>query len=563
MKRIISFSVLLLCMGAVSNAMALSPSEEFYNLKLLGKFVFFDHISKPNNQSCSSCHVPSTGGTGGSSHENLTQVAIDGADPTTIGNLKPPTNMYATLIPPFKQDPSCGGVFRYCGGNFWNGRAIGYGGEVQYNEDTGEQTSTHVIGPLILGAHTEYAIFEIPSADQALNPFPNDVEQNVPVSEAEQDGHGLLGAEAVCDVVKNSQYAFLYEYAWGEPINCSTEDSVIDPSQREVDVSYQRIGVALAAYQDSSEINSFSSKRDYALGAELACADSVTYAKYYDPSVCNQPDYIDTPGKFPLVGFSDQENLGHDLFYGQTSALNPDGKNAQCTECHETNKAVGDGTDLFERYTDDSYHTIGTPPNPEITNPECPAGSTTATCREGLAGHIWEPGFGGPAGMGMRKIPTLRNVDKRPYPGFVKAYGANGWFKSLEGIIHYYNTAWVPTINCVIGTGEDCTGFGEVSAEKFASLTSTELGITRCEERPEGWTEAQALAANCWPAPEFPNFVPFGLFVGDLHLTPAEEAALVAYMKTLTDQVTAIRPTAADLLIARLNQEGERSLKRK
>jgi cytochrome c peroxidase len=25
-------------------------------------------------------------------------------------------------------------------------------------------------------------------------------------------------------------------------------------------------------------------------------------------------------------------------------------------------------------------------------------------------------------------VPTLRNVDKRPYPTFVKAYGHNGYF---------------------------------------------------------------------------------------------------------------------------------------
>jgi cytochrome c peroxidase len=36
--------------------------------------------------------------------------------------------------------------------------------------------------------------------------------------------------------------------------------------------------------------------------------------------------------------------------------------------------------------------------------------------------------------------PTLRNVDKRPSPDFVKAYGHNGYFKSLKQIVHSYNT---------------------------------------------------------------------------------------------------------------------------
>ena len=32
------------------------------------------------------------------------------------------------------------------------------------------------------------------------------------------------------------------------------------------------------------------------------------------------------------------------------------------------------------------------------------------------------------------QVPTLRNVDKRPDPTFVKAYGHNGYFKSLKEI---------------------------------------------------------------------------------------------------------------------------------
>ena len=38
------------------------------------------------------------------------------------------------------------------------------------------------------------------------------------------------------------------------------------------------------------------------------------------------------------------------------------------------------------------------------------------------------------------QVPTLRNVDKRPYRGFVKACAHNGYFKSLKSIVHFYNT---------------------------------------------------------------------------------------------------------------------------
>ena len=40
----------------------------------------------------------------------------------------------------------------------------------------------------------------------------------------------------------------------------------------------------------------------------------------------------------------------------------------------------------------------------------------------------------------VSEFPTLRNVDKRPRPDFIKAYGHNGYFKSLKEIVHFYNT---------------------------------------------------------------------------------------------------------------------------
>ena len=41
---------------------------------------------------------------------------------------------------------------------------------------------------------------------------------------------------------------------------------------------------------------------------------------------------------------------------------------------------------------------------------------------------------------GKQKVPSLRNVDKRPDPAFVKAYMHNGYFKTLKGLVHFYNT---------------------------------------------------------------------------------------------------------------------------
>jgi len=80
-------------------------------------------------------------------------------------------------------------------------------------------------------------------------------------------------------------------------------------------------------------------------------------------------------------------------------------------------------------------------------------------------------------------VPTLRNVDKRPNASFVKAYGHNGYFKSLEDIVHFYNT-------------RDVTGAG-------------------------------------WPAPEYAANMTSE--VGNLGLTTTEEETIVAFLKTLTD----------------------------
>lgn len=90
---------------------------------------------------------------------------------------------------------------------------------------------------------------------------------------------------------------------------------------------------------------------------------------------------------------------------------------------------------------------------------------------------------------GLFKVPTLRNVDKRPYPEAVKSYGHNGYFKSLKEIVHFYNT-------------RDVEG--------------------------EGWNGMP------WPAPEVAININADE-LGDLGLTDEEEDAIVAFMQTLSD----------------------------
>ena len=95
----------------------------------------------------------------------------------------------------------------------------------------------------------------------------------------------------------------------------------------------------------------------------------------------------------------------------------------------------------------------------------------------------------GRAGQGRRRRP------QGVYPAFVKAYGHNGYFKSLKAIVHFYNTRDV---------------------------------LPRCQPGDPG------EGTTCWPAPESTANMNTSK-VGRLGLSDAEEDAIVSFMQTLTD----------------------------
>lgn len=361
----------------------------------LGKFLFFDKISSPDSMSCADCHAPSVGFTGPIPGINLHGAVYRGAVPQRFGNRKPPSAAYATLSPIFYYDSSEG---LFVGGNFWDGRA------------TGERLGN-------------------PAADQALGPFLNPVEQNNP------------SKQAVLEQVAVSKYASMWEQVWGEPISVAT--------QAEIEMNYDRIGLAIAAYEDSPEVNPFSSKFDYFLAGQ--------------------------------VDLTQQEALGLELF---------DGK-AMCSECH-----ISSGpSPLFTNFTFDN---LGVPKNPKKPFYDMDTVYLDDGSPINPEGAAWiDPGLGGflltrpewsylaAENMGKHKVSTLRNVAKGPGKNFPKAFIHNGIFKSLEEVVHFYNTrdveAWPPP-------------------EVAANVNTDELG--------------------------------------DLGLTAEEEAAIVAFMKTLSDGYT-------------------------
>src|SRR5450756_2764204 len=154
---------------------------------------------------------------------------------------------------------------------------------------------------------------------------------------------------------------------------------------------YDCIGRAIAAYERSAEVSQFTSKYDY---------------------------WVKGQAKLTV-----QEESGRALFMGT----------AKCVNCH-----------MPPNFTDFSYDNLGVPRNPLnpfYNEPEWnPAGA--AWVDTGLGGFLKAAGYSATdymAELGKHKVPTLRNVDLRPTKHFIKAYAHNGYFKSLEEIVHFYN----------------------------------------------------------------------------------------------------------------------------
>ena len=198
---------------------------------------------------------------------------------------------------------------------------------------------------------------------------------------------------------------------------------------------------------------------------------------------------------------TDVEQQGLALFEGK----------AHCSNCHTTQPDASAGRPLF---TDFTFDNLGVPANPEnpATTPDLGLGgflqqlATDDTWRS--EPHVSASFLSSSSdalkalaneNLGKQRVPTLRNVDKRPAAGFVKAYGHNGYFKSLESVVHFYNTRDVLP-RCV-----------------------TPIAIS------------QPGAQACWPPPEVAQNLNT-TEVGNLGLTADEEAAIVAFLRTLSDR---------------------------
>jgi len=295
-----------------------SQASNNVNSVTLGRKIFFDeNLSSNFNQSCASCHNPDSG----FADNNATKISpvSAGSIVTRFGNRNAPTSAYASFSPDFGLTVSA---------------------------QTSETSSKYEGGQFVDG-RSESLI------EQAKAPFINPVEMN------------NIDAADVVAKVQNSEYADDFLIVFG----ATAFDNI--------NVAYNNIATAIAAFEASAEMNPFTSKFD-----------------------AFQNDPVNNP-------LSASELRGFDLF------KNPN--TAKCANCHVVENPTG-GKALFTNF---KYFNVGTPSN--INNPD-------NSQDLGLGAAVAET-----AEEGKFKVPTLRNVE------LTAPYMHNGVYETLEDVVRHYD----------------------------------------------------------------------------------------------------------------------------
>ena len=441
------------------NIIKLEPIEQ------LGKDMLYDDtMSNPSGYACATCHAPSTGFTSGlESIVNLRGGPQPGVVPGRFGPRRPYTYPYAAFSPEGPYYDTLNAV--WVGGNFWDGRAY--------------DTSVQAQGP-------------------PINP---DEMNNTAVGTAPNQYPPLLVMK-----LQSRPYTPLIKKIYGS-------DVFTKYTPRQI---FEIWGEAIAAFEASGEICSFSSKYDA--------------SKYGVPAM----------NKYTL---SASEERGRVLYFGQ----------AQCSACHsslglDAVQIETEGKNTLSMYC---FANIGVPKNPgnpyyeetdPISNPlgynplgrnfiDWGLGGNAVGSLDGTKFYNTTPGDI-PQFRGLFLTPTTRNVDKRPYPTFVKAYMHNGVLKSLQEVVHFYNTR-----NIAMNANGDQVAFD--------LRVGPPSGYTAIWPAPEvldnvqnviGYTPAQAAAAGTT------GVTAENGQVGNLGLTASQEADLVNFLKILSDGYTKPNP---------------------
>jgi cytochrome c peroxidase len=445
--------------------------DPYHQVQTLGQLEIFDpNLSVNKNLACSYCHDPAAGYANGASilsvftggsNPGSVPITVHGAYPNNrIAKRNPQGYSYATYFPPLHYNLSQADFY---GGNFWDGRATGY--KLQNS-----------------------------AANQAQGP-PLDTQE-------------MANPDSACVVWKLSKSAYksFFETVWGVgsleiawPSNiasiCSTPAgaAVLEGNTTPVQLTstdrtlsnkdFDEFAQAIAAYEGSDSVSSFTSKFDYFLA-----------------------------GKATLTP---QEANGYELFRGKGS----------CNTCHLDGRSstqlggsdTGQAASVQPLFTDTTYNNLGLPKNVELPwySEDTPDqwGFTANPLGFGFTdegmGLFLDGYYGAPPNLdwgvllpqfeGKFQTSTARNAAMVPYPGFVKAYMHNGYLTSLKEVVHFYNTRDVYPFNVLSG---NC---------------------------PTGTVEK----VTCWPMPEDSNNE--NTTIGKLGLTSEEEDDIVAFLGTLVD----------------------------
>jgi cytochrome c peroxidase len=245
-----------------------------------------------------------------------------------------------------------------------------------------------------------------------------------------------------------------------------------------VEAAYDQVALSIAAFERTQIFGQFSSRYDTYLAACLDAGGGMEDCAEGEGKIARK-----TGKKM----FTNVELRGFQLFVGENDnngkLMKREG--AACAECHiaEWTEAADYGLPVQVPawapagmvppiFTDFTYDNLGLPVNTEF--PIGPSPSLDF----GL-GTV----TGDPDDNGKFKVMPVRNI------GLSAPYAHNGLFKSLKEIVHFYNTRDVPG---ALPQGQD------------------------------------------WPAPQYPATMNTDE-LGNLGLSDADEDALVAFMKTLSD----------------------------
>jgi len=320
-KVLVTAAVFSLFIGAGSvSAQTLTTVEE------LGMRLYKSNLlSKDYTQSCDTCHSAANG------FADTTAVSL-GDDLVSTGGRNAPTSAYAGFSPILHQDQTG----EWVGGMFWDGRATGWR-------------------------------LHDPLAEQAQGPPENPVEMN--------NTREVIVARIADPSTVDPRYADEAQVIQDLFIEVYGADALFDPDL--LDLAYDYLGRAIAAYERSFEVTSFTSTFDTGI-------------------------------------LSTQEARGQKLFM----------KN--CTTCHAYGRRGGDHP-LFTNY---KYVNAGVPLNDNLT-----------TSKEDPNAHYSPPDYGlgaipevnDPAQIGKFKVPTLRNVAR------TAPYTHNGYYDKLEDVVAFMN----------------------------------------------------------------------------------------------------------------------------